>query len=118
MVDKNVKKKLGEIGKFLGKTPRFLGEKSFFIFFPFLFLEILFASILLYQPLFLAKKFHLDTSIGVVKFQEQVLEKILGEWEERKKISDEAGKKQYLDPFWGTISPTPTEEKQIEELTP
>ena len=111
MADKNIKKRLGEIKKFLGKAPRILGEKAFFLFFIFLFLEILFAAILLYQPLFLATKFHLDTSIRIIKFQEQVLEKILGEWEERKKISDEAGKKQYSDPFWGTISPTPREEK-------
>ena len=118
MADKNVKKRFGEIRKFLEKTPRILGEKAFFIFFALLFLEIFFAAILLYQPLFLAKKFHLDTSVGVVKFQEQLLEKVLGEWEERKKIFDEAGKKQYPDPFWGTILPTPTGEKQTKELTP
>lgn len=118
MEDKNLKKRLGEIRKFLEKTPRILGEKAFFIFFALLFLEVLFASILLYQPLFFAKRFHLETSIGVISFQEELLEKVLRESEERKKISDGTEKKQYQDPFWGTVLTEQTKERQTKELTP
>lgn len=109
MVAIKPKIKFNRIRKVFKKTLRILGEKTFLAFLVLLFFGVAFGIILFYQSSISAQKTSSEVSEKPLQLDEELLEKVLGKWEEREKIFNEAEERQYPDPFWGVI-PAPEEE--------
>lgn len=97
--------KFNKIKEFLGKAPRVLAEKAFLTFLGLFFLALILGGFLFYKNVILVKRVQPEILEKPLQFNEEPLKKILIDLGNRKIKFEETEKKQYPDPFWGTISP-------------
>ncbi|MFH1036758.1 MAG: hypothetical protein V1756_01655 [Patescibacteria group bacterium] len=87
------------IRNIVGQIPRVLAENSFFVVIVSIILTVALGAVVFYKYDILVKKSELQNPDVPFKFQEKIYEEIIGEWQDREKIFNEAGSKQYMDPF-------------------
>lgn len=97
--------KFDKIKEFLKKASFILAEHAFFTFLGLLSFALIFSSFLFYKNVILAKKTQPEILGKPLQFNEKLLNQVLKEMENRKKLFEEIEKKQYLDPFSKIISP-------------
>ena len=91
--------KFDKIKEFFKKASSFLAEKAFFTFLGLFSLALIFSSLLFYKNVILAKRAQPEILGKPLQFNEKLLNQVLKEMENRKKIFEEIEKKQYSDPF-------------------
>jgi hypothetical protein len=116
--------KTKQIIDFLKRLPRALGARAFLTFLAFLFVTLILGGVIFYQYSILPQKETPEVSGKTFKFEEAIYRGVLNTWEEKERDFQEAGSKDYLDPFQeieGEVpeNGTPPEEpEEPEEPTP
>lgn len=85
------------------KIPRAIAEHFFSAVFLFLLVVLVLGGLIFYQYNFSIQNKDIEVSLDVLKFKEDVYQKILVIWSEREKRFSESDGKIYLNPFKAPI---------------
>jgi len=96
---KIVKLKTKKIREFLLRLPRMVAKNQFLISLILIFLALILSSFIFYKYGILAERKEIEVLEKPLHFNEKTLQEILKVWAEREKRFNEAGLKEYPDPF-------------------
>ena len=91
--------KFKKIEVFLKKLPKILGEKAFLTYLGLLILALILGGFIFYQYNILAKKTEVQITEKLLRFEEEVYNKVLKIWQEKEEKFEGADLKKYPDPF-------------------
>ena len=91
--------KLNKIKEFFKKLLRILGENPFLASLTFILISLILGSMVFYKYSVLVEEKKLETLIKPPLLEEEILKDVLKIWQDRQKKFDEAGFKEYPNPF-------------------
>ncbi len=91
--------KLNKIKEFFKKLPRILGGNPFLASLTFILISLILGSMVLYKYSILVEEKETETLIKPPLLEEEILKDVLKIWQDRQKKFDEAGFKEYPNPF-------------------
>lgn len=96
----NIKRfKSKNIKRIVFKTPRFLAERAFLIFWILLLLFISLSTLVFYKYSYLVKKADIEPPKDSILFKEESYNAVLKIWQDKEKRFSEVDLKQYINPF-------------------
>lgn len=116
----SIKISLNKTKKFFIKLPESLGEHAFAAFLVLFIISIIIGALIFYKYSVLAGGREIEIIEKAFQFKEKNYQEILKIWEEREKKFQEAGLKNFLNPFqgMGTKVPSTPSVEQEQELKP
>jgi len=88
-----------KIEVFLKKLPKILGERAFLTYLGLLVLALILGGFIFYQYNILAKKTEVQITEKLLRFEEEVYDKVLKIWQEKEEKFEGADFKEYPNPF-------------------